>query len=54
LADEEPKATLDLLRQVYRSPIFPRVAEDFDVRDTKEQRAQWAKEAAAQGDARQP
>jgi phosphoglycerol transferase MdoB-like AlkP superfamily enzyme len=47
LAEAHPKPTLDLLRQVYRSPIFPRTAEDFDVRDTKEQRAEWLKEAAA-------
>jgi len=48
LAEVHPKATLDLLRQVYHSPIFPRTADDFDVRDTKEQRAAWLKEAAAE------
>ena len=48
LADAHPKLTLDLLERVYHSPIFPRTTEDFDVRDTKEQRAQWAAEAAAQ------
>ena len=52
LSDAHPQATLDLLRQVYHSPIFPRTADDFDVRDTKEQRAAWAAEAkdiAAEG-----
>jgi hypothetical protein len=47
LAEAHPKTTLNLLRQIYHSPIFPRTADDFDVRDTKEQRSQWAKEAAA-------
>jgi len=42
LAEAEPKSTLALLRQLYHSPVFPRSVEDFDVRDTKEQRAQWA------------
>jgi len=49
LADAQPKPTLELLRQLYHSPIFPQSAEDFEVRDTKEQRALWAKEAAAEG-----
>jgi hypothetical protein len=49
LADAQPKTTLALLRQLYHSPIFPQSAEDFEVRDTKEQRALWAKEAAAAG-----
>jgi uncharacterized protein len=48
LAEAHPRPTLDLLRRVYHSPIFPRTAEDFDVRDTKEQRALWLQEAAAQ------
>jgi len=48
LAEARPKPTLELLRQVYHSPIFPRTADDFDVRDTKEQRALWLKEAAAE------
>jgi len=47
LADAQPRVTLDLMRQAYHSPIFPRSTDDFDVRDTKEQRAQWAAEAAA-------
>jgi len=47
LAEARPKPTLDLLRRVYHSPIFPRSADDFDVRDTKEQRALWLKEAEA-------
>jgi len=47
LAEAQPQVTLDLLRQAYHSPIFPRSTDDFDVRDTKEQRAQWAAEAAA-------
>jgi len=47
LADAHPKTTLELLRQVYHSPIFPQTNDDFDVRDTKEQRAEWAKEAGA-------
>ena len=49
LAEAHPKVTLELLRQLYRSPVFPRTADDFDVRDTKEQRAAWAAEAAASG-----
>jgi uncharacterized protein len=48
LAEVHPKTTLDLLRQVYHSPIFPRTAEDFEVRDTKEQRALRAAEEAAE------
>ncbi len=48
LADAHPKTTLDLLRQVYHSPIFPRTAEDFDVRDTREQRALWLKEGSSE------
>ncbi|HEY0464659.1 MAG TPA: hypothetical protein VGC79_10635, partial [Polyangiaceae bacterium] len=39
LAEAHPKLTLELLRQVYHSPIFPRSSADFDVRDTREQRA---------------
>ena len=48
LAEAHPKTTLGLLRQVYHSPIFPRSNEDFEVRNTKEQRAEWAAEAAAE------
>jgi hypothetical protein len=48
LAERHPKLTLELLRQVYHSPIFPRSSDDFDVRDTKEQRARSATEAAAE------
>ncbi|HET7540836.1 MAG TPA: sulfatase-like hydrolase/transferase, partial [Polyangiaceae bacterium] len=36
LAEAQPKLTLELLRQVYHSPIFPRSSEDFEVRETKE------------------
>ncbi|HKO50046.1 MAG TPA: sulfatase, partial [Polyangiaceae bacterium] len=50
LAEAHPKPTLDLLRKLYHSPIFPRTAEDFDLRDTKEQRAAWAAEAVVAGD----
>lgn len=45
LAEANPKATLELLRELFHSPVFPRSAEDFDVRDTKEQKAEWAAEA---------
>ena len=45
-ADAHGKVTLELLRQLYHSPVFPRTADDFDVRDTKEQRAAWAAEAS--------
>ena len=48
LAEAHPKLTLDLLRQLYHSPIFPRSTEDFEVRDTKEQRARAAAEAAVE------
>ena len=48
LAEAHPKLTLDLLRQVYHGPTFPRSSDDFDVRDTKEQRARSAAEAAAE------
>ncbi|HEV8245903.1 MAG TPA: sulfatase-like hydrolase/transferase [Polyangiaceae bacterium] len=36
---EQPARTLKALRALVRSPVFPRTAEDFDVRDTKEQKA---------------
>jgi len=49
LAEAHPKLTLDLLRQIYHSPIFPRSADDFDLRDTKEQRASAAAEASVVG-----
>ncbi|MES1176527.1 MAG: sulfatase [Myxococcales bacterium] len=49
LADAHPKTTLSMLRSLAHSPVFPRNADDFDLRDTKEQRAQWASEAAAAG-----
>src|SRR5882724_8204710 len=32
---------------LYHSPVFPRSAEDFDVRDTKQQKAQYAAELAS-------
>jgi len=48
LAETHPKLTLDLLRKVYHGPTFPRSNEDFDVRETKEQRARSAAEAAAE------
>ena len=44
LAEAKPKLTLELLRQIYHCPIFPRSSEDFDVRDTKEQRSRSASE----------
>ena len=49
LAEAHPKVALSMLRGLSRSPVFPRNADDFDLRDTKEQRAQWASEAAASG-----
>jgi hypothetical protein len=36
---EKPALTLSALQKLVRSPVFPRSAEDFDVRDTKEQKA---------------
>ncbi|HEX3849878.1 MAG TPA: hypothetical protein VHW01_02860, partial [Polyangiaceae bacterium] len=44
LAEAHPGTTLQLLRSLYHSPVFPRSAEDFDVRDTKQQKAQYAAE----------
>jgi hypothetical protein len=44
LAEAHPKITLELLRTLYHSPVFPRSADDFDVRDTKQQKAQYAAE----------
>jgi hypothetical protein len=44
LAEAHPKVTLELLRALYHSPVFPRSADDFDVRDTKQQKAQYAAE----------
>ena len=44
LAEAHPGTTLQLLRTLYHSPVFPRSAEDFDVRDTKQQKAQYAAE----------
>ena len=45
LADAKPRVTLDLLRTLSRSPVFPRSADDFDVRDTREQKAAGAVQA---------
>jgi len=42
LADAHPRVTLDLLRALARSPVFPRSADDFDVRDTRAQKAAGA------------
>jgi arylsulfatase A-like enzyme len=39
LADAHPRVTLELLRELARSPVFPHVADDFDVRETREQKA---------------
>lgn len=39
-ADDHPQKTLELLHQLARSPVFPRAADDFDVRETKQQKAQ--------------
>ncbi len=36
---EQPERTLKALRALVRSPVFPRSADDFEVRDTKEQKA---------------
>jgi hypothetical protein len=49
LAEAHPATSLQMLRALSRSPVFPRNTEDFDLRDTKEQRAQWASEAAVSG-----
>ena len=49
LAEAHAKTALEMLRGLSRSPVFPRTADDFDLRDTREQRAQWANEAAAAG-----
>ncbi len=47
LVDAHPGTGLELLRTLYHSPVFPRSTEDFDVRDTKQQKRQYAAEAAA-------
>jgi uncharacterized protein len=39
VADQHPELTDKLLRLLVASPVFPRSLWDFDVRDTKEQRA---------------
>ena len=39
LSDAHPQVTLDLLRGLARSPVFPRSADDFDVRETRAQKA---------------
>jgi hypothetical protein len=39
VADQHPARTERLLRDLVASPVFPRSLWDFDVRDTKEQRA---------------
>lgn len=47
VADANPALTLSLLRQLFRSSVFPRTADDFDLRDTKEQKAQYAASVSA-------
>jgi arylsulfatase A-like enzyme len=42
LADAHSAATLEMLRSLARSPVFPRANDDFDVRDTREQKAAGA------------
>ncbi len=39
LADQHSDVTLEALKVLARSPVFPRTADDFDVRDTKDQKA---------------
>jgi len=39
VADQHPELTQSLMRSLVGSPVFPRSLWDFDVRDTKEQRA---------------
>jgi hypothetical protein len=39
VAEQHPELTQQLLEQLVASPVFPRSLWDFDVRDTKEQRA---------------
>jgi len=39
LSDQHPELAQGLLRQLVASPVFPHSLWDFDVRDTKEQRA---------------
>jgi len=36
---QKPERTLAALQKLVRSPVFPRSADDFEVRDTKEQKA---------------
>ena len=48
LAEENTTLTLELLGRLYHSPVFPRSTEDFDVRDTKAQKAEYAAEAATE------
>ncbi|HEX3774758.1 MAG TPA: sulfatase-like hydrolase/transferase [Polyangiaceae bacterium] len=45
VSDAHPKVTLELLRQIARSPVFPHTKDDFDVRDTREQKAAQAGQA---------
>ena len=47
LAEAHAKTALEMLRRLSRSPVFPRNSDDFDLRDTREQRAQSAGGAAA-------
>jgi hypothetical protein len=42
LAEAHPRTTLEALERVVTSPIFPRSADDFEVRDTREQKAEAA------------
>lgn len=39
VSDRQPQLTKKLLRDLVASPVFPQTLRDFDVRDTKEQRA---------------
>lgn len=38
LSDLHPDVTLEALKVLAQSPVFPRTADDFDVRDTKDQK----------------
>jgi uncharacterized protein len=47
-ADAHSDQTLQMLRSIARSPVFPRSADDFDVRDTRAQKAAGAGRSSAE------
>lgn len=51
LADAHPSTTIEALEQLVSSPVFPRSADDFAVRDTREQKAEARKVEAPMSEA---